>query len=152
MKAILACDPYGGIGVNGTLPWTRLDGDMERFVSLTRHCKVVMGHKTWISLPRSPLPNRTNIVVSAKDNLELPPGVELINNIQELTNIEDAWFIGGAGLLEQVWPMITEVHLTRASDVYTCDTYINLLYLEQNFRKMHQYLYDDNSYEIWLRK
>ena len=151
MKAIMACDYYGGIGKDGALPWDELDGDMDRFVYLTRGCTVAMGHTTWLSLPNRPLPNRNNVVVTTQLELSID-GVEIINDIEQLKDLQDTWFIGGANLLEQVWPMITEFHLTRASDAYDCDTYINLLYLEQNFARTHEYLFDDNTYEIWLRK
>jgi dihydrofolate reductase len=150
MKAILACDYYGGIGKSGHLPWTSLNSDMERFVSLTQGCTVVMGHKTWKSLPKKPLPNRKNIVVSQQ--LHSLDNATVINNISELEHLPDAWFIGGAELLQQVWPFITEFHLTRANAAYSCDTYINLVHLEQSFTKAHQYTFSDNSYEIWLKK
>lgn len=150
MKAIMACDYYGGIGKSGYLPWESLDGDMERFVKLTRGCTVVMGYKTWESLPKKPLPNRKNIVVTRQfDRIE---NATIVNDINDLKNLSDAWFIGGANLLQHVWPFITEFHLTRANNPYDCDTYINLLHLEQNFIRTHQYILDDNSYEIWLKK
>lgn len=150
MKAIMACDYYGGIGKSGQLPWESLDSDMQRFVELTRGCTIVMGHKTWVSLPKRPLPNRKNIVVTRQ--LETVAGATIVNNIDDLKDLTDTWFIGGAELLAQVWPMITEFHLTRANSIYSCDTYINLLYLEQNFNRTHEYMFDDNSYEIWLKK
>ena len=109
-----------------------------------------MGKKTFESIGRL-LPNRNNVVVTTQLELSID-GVEIINDIEHLKDLQDTWFIGGANLLEQVWPMITEFHLTRASDAYDCDTYINLLYLEQNFARTHEYLFDDNTYEIWLRK
>ena len=150
MKAIMACDYYGGIGKDGALPWDSLDGDMDRFVSLTFNSTIVMGHRTWNSLPKTPLPNRRNIVISRNSDLKLN-GAEVINNIEQLKDLQDTWFIGGAELLSELWPLITEFHLTRATDLYDCDTYIDLLYLQQNFRRTHEYVLDDNTYEIWLR-
>jgi len=150
MKAILACDYYGGIGKSGILPWKSLDEDMRRFVNLTQGGTVIMGYNTWKSLPKKPLSNRKNIVVTRQ--VEHIDNAEVINDIHKLKNLSSAWFIGGAQLLQQVWPLITEFHLTRADDVYDCDTYINLLYLEQNFTRTHQYILKNNSYEIWVRK
>lgn len=150
MKAILACDQYGGIGKSGKLPWKSLDGDMQRFIKLTQGCTIVMGHNTWVSLPKRPLPNRKNIVVTQQ--AILIEGATVVNTINDLAQLTDTWFIGGANLLKQVWPMITEFHLTRANDIYDCDTFINLLYLEQNFNRTHQNMFANNSYEIWIRK
>lgn len=151
MRAILATDPFGGIGLNGSLPWKDLDGDMDRFVELTTGNTIVMGRATWDSLPTKPLPNRTNIVVS-KQVLELPEGVQLVHNISDIPDTRDTWFIGGAKLLAEVWPLIKEVHLTKTSDIYDCDTYVDLLYLQQNFIRTHEFLFDDNTYEVWIRR
>lgn len=151
MKAIMACDPYGGVGYENGLPWQSLQGDLARFKDLTTGSTVVMGRRTWLSLPVKPLPNRTNIVFSTVD-LEVPEGVTIVRELADLVNYPDAWFIGGGALLEFVWPYITEFHLTRAKQTYTCDTFMNLLYLEQEFVKVSATDYTDNTYEIWQRK
>ena len=150
MKAILACDFYGGIGLNGHLPWKSLEGDLNRFKNLTQNSTVVMGYKTWVSLPKKPLPNRRNIVVSR--SLTHVEGAEVISDIPSLAYIENAWFIGGADLLQHVWPCIDEFHLTQAIQAFECDAFIDLSYLHQNFNCTYQQQYTDNSYKIWLRK
>lgn len=151
MKAIMACDPSGGIGYNNGLPWQRLDGDLARFRHLTTNNAVVMGRQTWASLPKQPLPNRKNLVFS-KTKLVLPQGATLISNLDQLRTLDDShWFIGGAILLEFVFPWITEFHLTRTRQKYICDTHMNLLYLEQEFTKVSESSNSDNIYEIWSR-
>jgi dihydrofolate reductase len=62
------------------------------------------------------------------------------------------WLIGGAKLIEQSWQYINEVHLTRVYDHYTCDTFIDLLYLEANFTRTWSEVFPDHRYEIWKRK
>ncbi len=151
MKAIMACDPYGGVGYENGLPWHSLEGDLARFKQLTQGNTVLMGRRTWLSLPVKPLPNRTNIVFSTVE-LEVPQGVTLISDLNQLYGLDSAWFIGGGALLEFVWPYISEFHLTRAKQQYTCDTFMNLLYLEQAFVKVSATDYSDNTYEIWQRK
>lgn len=151
MKAIMACDPYGGVGYENGLPWHSLEGDLARFKQLTEGNTVLMGRRTWLSLPVKPLPNRTNIVFSTVE-LEVPEGVTLISDLNQLNGLDSAWFIGGGALLEFVWPYISEFHLTRAKQQYTCDTFMNLLYLEQAFVKTSTTDYSDNTYEIWQRK
>ena len=59
---VLAVAENGVIGANGSIPW-RLKSDMQRFKALTIGKPVVMGRKTFVSLPR-PLPGRTNIVIT----------------------------------------------------------------------------------------
>lgn len=65
MKIVLiaAVARNGVIGVQGNLPW-HLPADLKRFKALTLGRPVIMGRKTWGSLPRKPLPDRTNIVLS----------------------------------------------------------------------------------------
>ena len=63
MRLILACDLKGGIGYQNKLPW-HIPLDLSRFKSLTKNGVVVMGRKTWESLPKKPLPNRVNVVIS----------------------------------------------------------------------------------------
>lgn len=65
-NVIIACDQYGTIGNQGKLPWPNLSGDLKRFRELTNGHVVVMGRKTWQSLPMFPngLPGRTNVVIT----------------------------------------------------------------------------------------
>ena len=152
MKAIMACDPNGGVGYENGLPWHSLEGDLARFKSLTEGGTVVMGRRTWLSLPVKPLANRNNIVFSTVE-LDVPEGVTVINEVERLSEMaSDAWFIGGGALLEFAFPYITEFHLTRAKQDYTCDTFMNLLYLTQEFVKVNETDYSDNVYEIWQRQ
>ena len=63
ISAIVAVDNNWGIGFNGDL-LEAIPADLKRFKELTTGHVVVMGSKTWNSLPRKPLPNRGNIVIS----------------------------------------------------------------------------------------
>ena len=148
MKLIVACDPNGGIGYQNTLPWSNIQGDLPRFKRLTEGQLVVMGRNTWDSLPKKPLPNRINIVVTSRPFVE--HGVATIN---KLLNYSDSyWLIGGASLVEQSWSFINEIHLTKVYDHYTCDTFIDLLYREHNYVRTYSEMFPDHTYEIWKRK
>jgi dihydrofolate reductase / thymidylate synthase len=63
---IVAMDTSRGIGKDGQLPWPKLEKDMEFFAERTKNCVVIMGRKTWDSLPRKnrPLKDRINYVLS----------------------------------------------------------------------------------------
>jgi dihydrofolate reductase len=148
MKLILACDPNGGIGYQNRLPWSNIQGDLTRFKRLTETWPVMMGRNTWDSLPRKPLPNRINIVVTSR-----PFDKDIcIDSITGPYTRDSVWLIGGAKLIEQSWQYINEVHLTRVYDHYTCDTFIDLLYLEANFTRTWSEVFPDHRYEIWKRK
>jgi dihydrofolate reductase len=150
MKLIVACDPNGGIGYNNKLPWTNIQGDLPRFKELTTGKVVVMGRNTWESLPKKPLPNRINVVVSSTD----VPGITTLNSLPEEDNMDlrDVYLIGGAKLINSSWHLIDEVHLTRTFSEYTCDTFIDLLKLQREFMCWFKENHIDHTYEIWKRK
>ena len=150
MKLILACDPQGGIGYENRLPWNNLSGDLGRFKALTSNQTVIMGRKTWDSLPKRPLPNRVNAVVS-RQRLELPSSVIHIDSIARLACFPVAWLIGGASLIEKSWSWIYEIHLSRTLSKYACDTFVDLIQLN-DYDLVSSELHADHTYEIWKRK
>jgi dihydrofolate reductase len=154
MKLILACDPKGGIGYQNRLPWDKIQGDLPRFKSLTMNNPIVMGRNTWESLPKKPLPNRLNIIISSNE-FEPPNGAMWLPNLTHYEIYKDAgkdsWLIGGAKLINSSWHLIDEIHLTKTFAIYTCDTFIDLSYINANFTCMKSEMYDDHSYEVWTR-
>jgi dihydrofolate reductase len=148
MKLIIATDPNGGIGYQNRLPWNNIQGDLPRFKRLTDRQTVIMGRNTWDSLPKKPLPNRINIVVTSRPFEH--EGVTCVSDIMNHTDFY--WLIGGAKLIEQSWPFINEIHLTKVHDHYTCDTFVDLLYIEANFDQTYSEVFPDHEYQIWKRK
>ena len=67
---IWAQDENGGIGKNGQLPW-HISEDLKNFKKITSNSTIIMGRKTWDSLPIKPLPNRENIVLSKSSHLNV---------------------------------------------------------------------------------
>lgn len=150
MKLILACDPDGGIGYKNRLPWDRLHGDLARFKELTINQVVVMGRVTWETLPIKPLPQRVNVVVTSKtldrhDIITIP-------NLKAFNDFNNAWLIGGARLINSNWDFIDEVYLTRTHSKYACDTYVNLISLQNDFHVYSSTRYNTYDYEIWKRE
>ena len=99
MKGILvAVSPEGIIGKDNTIPW-HYSADLKRFKRLTTGNTIIMGRKTWESLPKKPLPNRRNIVIT-RSSIE---NIECFNSIDDaLRTCEgDVWFIGGAGIYQE---------------------------------------------------
>jgi len=151
MKLIVACDPKGGIGYNNKLPWTNIRGDLPRFKALTDNSVVVMGRNTWESLPKKPLIGRLNFVVTSK-TLTLPFGAIQVPNLNHFSEYKNAWLIGGAQLINSSWHMIDEIHLTKTINQYTCDSFIDLLYLENNYTMTRSEFNGDHVYQIWNKK
>ena len=150
MKLILACDPSGGIGYQNKLPWDKLQGDLPRFKQLTDGQVVVMGRNTWESLPKKPLPNRINFVVTS-NIFEVPHTTFLVKTLDHLKQFKNAWLIGGAQLINSCWDTIDEIHLSRTFAEYTCDTYIDLVKLKE-FTLVSEEILSDHTYQIWKRQ
>ena len=116
---VAAVSDNGVIGLNGTLPW-RIPEDMAHFKELTTGHAVVMGRKTWESLPpRSrPLPKRINFVLT--QNTSGVPGAksflspEMFLQWMSLYTAEEKLFvIGGAQVYEAFLPLATRLEITR---------------------------------------
>ncbi len=115
------------IGKNGALPW-RIPEDMKRFKELTSGHPVIMGRKTWESLPEEfrPLPNRTNIVVTRQSDYHLPTGVELAVSLEQaLTNHEreDVFVIGGAQIYAAALPLAQHLYVTHVAKTVDGDAF-----------------------------
>ena len=132
IKAILACDENWGIGKAGTLPWPHNSADLKWFKQMTTGHTVVMGRKTWDSLPVKPLPNRKNIVVSSNRVEGADITIGNINGhvrfstivIPMLQPVGDIWIIGGATLIESCMDTIDEFWLNHVSGNYDCDVFL----------------------------
>ena len=150
MKAIIACDPKGGIGYQNKLPWSNIQGDLPRFKALTDGQIIVMGRNTWDSLPKKPLPNRQNVIVTSLPFTGLPDNTKTVSDVTTIDS--NAWIIGGAQLIKSTWDLIDEIHLTRTFTEYTCDTFIDLVKLQNEFMCWSKEDHTDHSYEIWKRR
>ena len=114
VKLIWAEDRNKGIGNNGKLLW-HIPEDLKFFKSITQDKTIVMGRKTYESLPHKPLPNRTNIVLSSGSSL-IPthPSLVTLSSIEEvLENYNDSWVIGGGSIYELFLPYATEAYITE---------------------------------------
>ena len=86
MIIIVACDLANGIGFQGQLPWQKLSKDLSHFKNLTMGNTVLMGRKTWDSIPLKfkPLTNRLNIVLTRDKNKKFPKDVIVIHNFSQI--------------------------------------------------------------------
>jgi len=145
IRAIFATDVYGGMGYHGKLPWGNIPEDMEHFKNTTMNNVVVMGRKTYETLPNSvkPFPGRINAVVSST-NIRSPK--TFIHNIKSndiLTGIlklqeqwpnKDVFIIGGPTLLMATIPLIEHVHLTSLQGSYSYDAWLDKRKFFEHFR------------------
>jgi len=126
MRSIVVA--YGanrGIGYQGRLPW-RLPSDMRRFRELTIGGTVLMGRKTYESLPERfrPLPQRRNIVISANPAFAAA-GAEVCYSVEAGLAAcgEDCFVIGGGTIYEQTLAACERVYATIVHESPLSDTY-----------------------------
>lgn len=115
ISIIVAVDRNMAIGFqNKLLFW--LPNDLKRFKSLTMGNTIIMGRKTFESLPKGALPNRRNIVLSSNPNVECP-GAEVFTSLEEALKHcqkdERVYIIGGESVYRQAMPIADELCLTE---------------------------------------
>ena len=157
ISAIVAVDENFGIGFNGDL-LEHIPEDLKHFKELTSGHNVVMGRKTWDSLPKKPLPNRHNLVIT-KD----PSIYELTNEVwfYTLRQIEvlmlknknvSYFIIGGGQIYEKLLPICDKVYLTKIMVSHeNVDTYFPNIELMDNWKCIEQSeikQYNDISYQF----
>ena len=131
LTLVVAVAKNGVIGRDGDLPW-RLSSDLKRFKAATMGKPVLMGRKTWESLPRKPLPGRQNLILTRDANFiadnawvytDLAAMVAAGRAMAAAAGVGEACIIGGAQLYNAVLPqadriVLTEVNLTPDGDAH----------------------------------
>ena len=155
ISAIVAVDNNWGIGFNGDL-LEHIPEDLKYFKTITTNNTVMMGRKTWDSLPKKPLPNRTNIVITNNPNtyndaefMDLfDAKLYLIHNKND-----DIFIIGGGKIYKELLPLCDRVYVTKIfKDHDQVDTYFpNLDELDEWAPAMQSALhtYKDLTYQFW---
>lgn len=103
MKAIIAVNNLGFIGLNGELPWPKCKEDFSHFKKMTKGSTLLVGYNTFKKLPK--LSNR-----------------EIIIDTPTVTVNSDCWCIGGKYTYEKYAPIITELHISHINDNTIGDT------------------------------
>lgn len=126
---LVAMDTNRGIGINNQLPW-HIPEDLIRFKQQTTGQAIIMGRKTWESLPKAPLPNRLNIVLSRNPdafNVPVPVVSTLAAGIRtaQEAGVSTTYIIGGATVYQQTIQekIATQLIITQVSGSWECDTH-----------------------------
>lgn len=116
------------IGKDNTLPWD-IPEDMKRVKELTVGRNVIMGRKTWESIPEKhrPLPNRKNIIITRDIDYPTPDGVEVFQTIIDAINAhknEDIVGFGGQRIFEDMMEIADTLYITHVDqEVEECHAY-----------------------------
>ncbi len=118
ISIIVAIAQNGAIGYKGDLIY-HLSADLRRFKELTTGNTVIMGRKTFESLPKGALPNRRNIVLTRQQGVSYP-GTEVYSSLDEALSKcardEKVYIMGGAQVYAQALPMADELEITLVND------------------------------------
>ena len=151
---IWAQDKNGGIGKNGKLPW-HISEDLKNFKTLTLNSTIIMGRKTWASLPIKPLPKRNNIVLSSTKQLGVTTYNSLDNCLAGLKKqkIQKVFIIGGRSIYKLFFKEAKFLHITNIKYI---DKEINEFFpislnqIKKNFNKISSQILCDNAiYTYW---
>lgn len=120
LAAVVAVARNGVIGRDGDLPW-RIPSDLKRFKAVTLGKPVIMGRRTWDSLPRRPLPGRPNYVISrtldeAEDALVFNDPDQALAHARDAARalgVEEVCLIGGAQLYADLLALTERIYFTQ---------------------------------------
>lgn len=127
LHIIFARAANGVIGKDGTMPW-HLPEDLAHFKRTTLGCPVIMGRKTWESLPPRfrPLPGRINVVVTRQNGWQ-DSGASVAHSLPEALALcgdaPDAWIIGGADIYAQSLPLASTAVITEIEADFDGDAF-----------------------------
>jgi dihydrofolate reductase len=124
---VLAMSDNGVIGSKGGIPW-HISDDLRRFKTLTMGKPILMGRRTWQSLPRRPLPGRTNIVIT-RDRTFVAVGALVAGSLEEAldkaqTDDQEVMIVGGADIYRLALPLATRVYLTEVHAEFAGDVFL----------------------------
>ena len=127
INMIFARSANGVIGKNNAMPW-HLPEDLAHFKKLTLGSPVIMGRKTWDSLPAKfrPLPGRTNVVITRQTDWQAE-GAQTASSLQDALALcqtsNEIWIIGGAQIYAQAEPQATRIEMTYIDKDFEGDAF-----------------------------
>jgi dihydrofolate reductase len=152
---IVAVDRNGAIGKDGKLPW-HYSADMKFFKATTTGNACLMGYNTWQTL-KKPLPNRLNIVLSRKSEIDPQDSVVVLRDVESVLSLakdlkSDLFVIGGEQVYRAFLPhiekwIVTEVPLT----IQGADAFVPQNYLEGFTKSDSQRIDEELNVSVYTR-
>jgi len=126
VSAVVAASDNNVIGKDGGLPW-HVSSDLKLFKEITMSKPVIMGRRTWESLPRKPLPGRRNIVITRNADYQAE-GAEIVRSVDEAlaacAGEPEVSIIGGGQVYAQAMSRTDRLYLTRIHLTVEGDTFL----------------------------
>jgi dihydrofolate reductase len=156
IKLIVAHDSKNVIGYKNTIPWQNKE-DLNLFKNITKNNTVVMGRKTWESLPFKPLKNRVNIIVTSQPLAVDEENVAFVKSIYEAIAHHkvrnDIYIIGGASIYEQALQMdiVDEALVSLIPGEHEGDTFFPVLDVRNTWIKYHVRKYETFDHITYVK-
>ena len=161
LSIIVAQAENRAIGKDNNLLW-HLSTDLKRFKALTMGHPVVMGRRTWESLPKRPLPGRRNIVLTQNPDF-VAEGAEVVHSVnglfEALKGCDDEVFVmGGASIYQLLLPFTNRLYVTRVYREFDGDVFFPVIDMSEfNLVNLGDPMFDEESgldyaYEEYDRK
>ena len=120
IAAIVAVDSNWGIGYNGDL-LESIPADLKHFKEITSGHTIIMGRKTWDSLPKKPLPNRTNIILSREYGITFDTNTQigymnlkwLYRMLENVDADKEIYVIGGGQIYKELLSLCDRIYVTK---------------------------------------
>ena len=128
VSLVIARATNGAIGQRGQIPW-RIPADMKHFKAVTMGKPCIMGRKTWDSLPKKPLPGRTNIVLTRDTNARAD-GAMLVRSFEDALagakaeGAEEIAVIGGSDVYRAALQLAGRIYLTEVHGAFDGDVHM----------------------------
>lgn len=141
----------GAIGKDNGLLW-HISADLKRFKALTGGHTVLMGRRTYDSLPKKPLPNRKHLILTSDAAYPVPEGGQRLADVEACKAYfaahpgEDIFIIGGGQVYKQLLPYADTLYLTEVRADFEADTFFPQIDLAQ-WREEEEgaWILDENS-------
>ena len=160
ISIIVAIASNYAIGKDNDLLW-HISKDLKRFKQITKDHYIVMGKRTYYSLPVRPLPNRTSLIITDIANEEIGNclmAYSIEDAVNKMDSSKENFVIGGGSIYEQFMPIANKLYITRVHKEFEADTFFPEISLNEWELTFHEDVNDDPqndfayTFEIYTRK
>jgi len=148
ISIIVAFAENNVIGKDNSLIW-HISEDLKRFKKLTSSHPIIMGRKTYESLPFKPLPRRKNIVITSQKDIDFK-GAIVVNNyedaLKECSIYDEVFICGGASIYKYFIDLADKMYITKVYKTFEGDTFFpKINYEKWQLKNQSEKLFDDKS-------
>ena len=160
ISIIVAIASNYAIGKDNDLLW-HISKDLKRFKEITKDHYIIMGKRTYYSLPIRPLPHRTSLIITDVANEEIDNclmAYSIEDAVNKMDTSNENFVIGGGSIYKQFMPIANKLYITRIHKEYEADTFFPEISLDEWMLESKEEVTNDPqndftyTFEIYSRK